>query len=102
MFHWRLWQLSSGNCQLPSGIMHRDAMSRDIIKRYSNGEVTVIWQPSICVHSGICARGLPRVFDPRRRPWVVLDHADTETIVNQVESCPSGALSYERVNPKSE
>ena len=77
-------------------------MSHDITRRYTNGEITVIWQPSICVHSGICARGLPKVFDPRRRPWILLEHADTVTIVNQVESCPSGALSYERVGPKTD
>ena len=34
-------------------------MNKDIIKRYSNGEITVVWQPSLCVHSAICARGLP-------------------------------------------
>ena len=73
-------------------------MNKDIIKRYSNGDVTVIWQPSLCVHSTICFRGLPQVFDPRRRPWVVLDGTDTETIVRQVEECPSGALSFERVS----
>jgi uncharacterized Fe-S cluster protein YjdI len=72
-------------------------MNKDIIKRYSNGDITVIWQPSLCVHSTICFRGLPKVFDPRRRPWVVLEGTDTETIVRQVEECPSGALSYERV-----
>ena len=71
-------------------------MNKDIIKRYSNGEITVIWQPSLCEHSTICFRGLPQVFDPRRRPWVVLEGTDTETIVQQVEKCPSGALSYER------
>jgi uncharacterized Fe-S cluster protein YjdI len=71
-------------------------MNKDIIKRYSNGEITVIWQPSLCVHSTICFRGLPTVFDPRRRPWVVLEGTDSETIVRQVEACPSGALSYER------
>jgi uncharacterized Fe-S cluster protein YjdI len=71
-------------------------MNKDIIKRYSNGEITVIWQPSLCVHSTICFRGLPKVFDPRRRPWVVLEGTDSETIVRQVEACPSGALSYER------
>ena len=71
-------------------------MNKDIIKRYRNGDVTVIWQPSLCVHSTICFRGLPQVFDPRRRPWVVLEGTDTETIVRQVEECPSGALSYER------
>jgi uncharacterized Fe-S cluster protein YjdI len=74
----------------------------EIIKRHSNGEVTVVWQPSLCVHSGICARGLPKVFDPRRRPWVILDGFDSETIVNQVERCPSGALSIERNTPEEE
>ena len=71
-----------------------------IIKRYSNGEITVVWQPSLCVHSGICARGLPQVIDPRRRPWVVLTGYDSDTITNQVEACPSGALSIERVAKK--
>ena len=71
---------------------------KNIVKRYSNGEITVVWQPSLCVHSGICARGLPKVFDPRRRPWVVLDGHDSATIVAQVERCPSGALSIERAD----
>ena len=66
---------------------------RKIVKRYSNGEVTVVWKPDLCVHSGLCARGLPLVFDPRRRPWVAIDAASTEAIVDQVAQCPSGALS---------
>ena len=78
-----------------------DGVKVDIIKRYSNGEITVVWQPSLCVHSGICARGLPKVFDPRRRPWVILDGFDTATIVEQVERCPSGALSIERATPEA-
>lgn len=77
-------------------------MSKEVIKRYTNGEVTVIWQPSLCVHSAICFRGMPAVFDPRRRPWVVLDGQATEAIITQIEECPSGALSYERVAAKSE
>jgi uncharacterized Fe-S cluster protein YjdI len=76
-------------------------MSKDIVKRYSNGEITVVWQPSLCGHSAICARGLPKVFDPRRRPWVVLDGLDSQTIADQVERCPSGALSRERVTPET-
>ena len=65
-------------------------------KRYTNGEITVVWKPDICIHSGICARGLPLVFDPRRRPWIDMQHADTATIEKQVAACPSGALSIER------
>ena len=67
-----------------------------MIKHYSNGEVTVVWQPDLCRHSGICARGLPTVFDPRRRPWIEMQHADSQTITAQVDRCPSGALSWIR------
>jgi uncharacterized Fe-S cluster protein YjdI len=71
-------------------------MGHPITKRYSNGEITVVWKPDLCHHSGICARGLPLVFDPRRRPWVMVQHADSQTIVEQVARCPSAALSIER------
>ncbi len=64
------------------------------VKRYSNGEVIVIWQSDVCIHSGVCFRGLPEVFDPRRRPWVSIEGATTQRIVGQVRQCPSGALSY--------
>jgi uncharacterized Fe-S cluster protein YjdI len=67
---------------------------KDIIKKYSNGEVTVIWQPSKCIHSTICFKGLPKVFDPGKRPWVNAQGAITEEIIKQVDKCPSGALSY--------
>ncbi len=60
---------------------------------YNNGEITILWQPHICIHSGICARGLHQVFDPARRPWIDMSHADSNTIREQVKKCPSGALS---------
>ena len=66
----------------------------DIIKEYTNGEVTVVWKPAQCIHSKLCWTNLRTVFDPRRRPWVDMTAADTETIKKQVELCPSGALSY--------
>ena len=66
---------------------------KTITKRYTNGEVTVVWQPHLCIHSGICFRGLPKVFDPRLRPWVMPENATSAEIVAQVGRCPSGALS---------
>lgn len=72
-------------------------MERDITKKYTNGEVTVVWKPQVCIHSTICwkaATGLPEVFNPSKRPWIELEAADTERIVDQVKKCPSGALSY--------
>jgi uncharacterized Fe-S cluster protein YjdI len=68
----------------------------DIEKKYSNGEVTIVWKPSECIHSTKCWKGLSDVFDPRRRPWITVEKSTTEKIVAQVDKCPSGALSYFR------
>lgn len=62
-------------------------------KYYTNGEVTVLWQPDKCTHSGMCARGLSSVFKPKQVPWVDMSGASSEEIVAQVTKCPSGALS---------
>ncbi|UAY51694.1 (4Fe-4S)-binding protein [Ferruginibacter albus] len=61
---------------------------------YTNGDITVVWKPETCIHSGICAHGLIEVFDPRRRPWIDMSKADTDKIREQVKKCPSGALSF--------
>jgi hypothetical protein len=37
---------------------------------------------------------LIQVFNPAKRPWVNMQGASTERIIQQVEQCPSGALSY--------
>lgn len=68
-------------------------MAHEIVKRYSNGEITVVWKPGLCIHSTNCWRGLPQVFDPRKRPWITIEAAPTQAIVDQVARCPSGALS---------
>ena len=67
------------------------------VRTYDNGEIRVIWRPALCIHSAVCARGLPAVFDPGRRPWVAIHAAPSDRITAQVDSCPSGALSWERV-----
>lgn len=67
---------------------------KDITKEYSNGEVTVVWKPNLCMHSEICFNGLPEVFNPKARPWINAEGASTKRIVEQVKKCPSGALSY--------
>jgi uncharacterized Fe-S cluster protein YjdI len=76
-------------------------MSDPITKFYDNGEVTVVWKPHLCKHSGVCARGLPAVFSPSRKPWIDVTQSDTNTITAQVERCPSGALSWVKSVGKS-
>jgi uncharacterized Fe-S cluster protein YjdI len=79
-------------------------MEKEITKKYSNGEITVVWKPNMCIHSAICFHALPGVFDPRKRPWITLEGGKTDEIIAQVGKCPSGALSHyrnaEMVNPE--
>ena len=66
----------------------------EIKKHYTNNEITIVWQPAKCIHSAICFKGLPQVFNPRKRPWVTLEGGQTSEIIEQINSCPSEALSY--------
>lgn len=64
-----------------------------VTKKYTNGEITVVWKPALCIHSKNCFTGLPGVFDPAKRPWIEPKGASSAEIVKQVSLCPSGALS---------
>jgi len=67
---------------------------KDITRKYTNGDVTIVWKPAMCIHSAICFKGLSNVFDPRKKPWITPEGATTEQIIDQIKKCPSGALSY--------
>jgi uncharacterized Fe-S cluster protein YjdI len=60
---------------------------------YPNGEITILWQPNLCTHSGVCVRTLGKVYNPKARPWIKTENATTQELIDQVKKCPSGALS---------
>lgn len=79
-------------------------MSRRL-QTYEAPDIIVTFDPEICTHSGNCVRGLPAVFDVRRRKWVHADAAPAEQVAAQIARCPSGALQWRRpgdVAPKPE
>jgi uncharacterized Fe-S cluster protein YjdI len=59
---------------------------------YEAESITVTFDPDVCRHSAVCLKGLPKVFDIRRRQWVDPTAASPEDVRAQVERCPSGAL----------
>jgi CDGSH-type Zn-finger protein/uncharacterized Fe-S cluster protein YjdI len=67
-------------------------------RTYATDAIRVYWDSSRCIHTGICLRGLPQVFDVRRRPWVELTAADADAVGATVARCPTGALRYERLD----
>jgi len=69
--------------------------------KYSNSKIIVTWDSGKCIKAGRCDGQLPQVFNVHKRPWVNIDGADAETIMRVIDSCPSGALSYEIPGKKS-
>lgn len=64
---------------------------------YEAEGLVVTFDPSVCVHSAVCLRTLPAVFDVRERRWVRLENADADTVAAAVAQCPSGALQAVRL-----
>jgi uncharacterized Fe-S cluster protein YjdI len=69
-------------------------------KEYSNGEVTIVWEAKKCIHSANCVGNLPEVFKPNEKPWIQAENSNTDDIIQAVEKCPSGALTYFMNNKK--
>ena len=69
-------------------------MEKEITKEYTNGELTVVWKPRACIHSEECIKALPDVYKPEGKPWITPEHATTRELKDQIDKCPSGALSY--------
>jgi uncharacterized Fe-S cluster protein YjdI len=69
----------------------------EITKKYSNDDITIIWKPSVCIHSTLCwkgEKGLKQVFNPMEKPWIKPEGGTTEQIIERVNACPSGAISF--------
>ena len=47
-------------------------------QRYERDEIVVTFDPDVCIHSAVCVRGLPAVFDVRRKRWVRSEAAPAE------------------------
>jgi uncharacterized Fe-S cluster protein YjdI len=66
------------------------------IERYANDDIEVTYDAAVCTHAARCVKGLPGVFDAKRKPWIDVGGADADAIEAQVARCPSGALGFSR------
>ena len=69
-------------------------MEKEIRKEYTNNEITIIWKPKSCIHAAECIKALPKVYRPKEKPWIQIEHATADELKEQIRKCPSGALSF--------
>ena len=63
-------------------------------RAYTAPGETVYYDRGRCLHFAECVRGLPHVFDAKKRPWIQPENASAEEVAEVVRRCPSGALHY--------
>ena len=68
------------------------------IQEYRGKEIVIRFEGKKCIHSRNCVLGQPEVFVASGKPWVRPDGAGAEDIAALVQTCPSGALTYERLD----
>jgi len=73
-------------------------MDQEKVKAFSNGEITIAWRPGRCIHAAKCVGTLPQVHKPGEKPWIQIENASTEELIEQIKTCPSGALTYTENN----
>ena len=67
-------------------------------KTYATEQIQVHWDSDRCIHTGWCSKALIDVFNPDQRPWIQLDAGELGEIIAVAEKCPSGALTYTRID----
>jgi len=69
------------------------------VHEYRGETITVRFDGSKCIHSRNCVLGLPSVFQANAtEPWIQPDNGALEDIVAAAHNCPSGAITYERLD----
>ena len=63
---------------------------------FPGAQVDVEWDERLCIHVGECGRATGELFVGGRKPWCQPDLVGVEEVVEVVERCPTGALTYAR------
>lgn len=68
--------------------------TKDSLKDYKGKNIIIHDNRGVCCHDGSCVILLPTVFRINEKPWIDPDGAGVAEIIDTIEKCPSGALSY--------
>jgi uncharacterized Fe-S cluster protein YjdI len=82
----------------PDAFREQARYATTVERVYANDRIEVTWEPTFCIHAAECLRGLPAVFDNRRRPWIIVDNGSAVDIAEVIQRCPTGALHFSRLD----
>jgi CDGSH-type Zn-finger protein/uncharacterized Fe-S cluster protein YjdI len=69
------------------------------VQEYCGERIVVRFEGGRCIHSRNCVLGNPAVFVPNAAgPWIRPDNAASEAVTAIARSCPSGAITYRRLD----
>jgi CDGSH-type Zn-finger protein/uncharacterized Fe-S cluster protein YjdI len=84
--------------EAPEDFREQPRYATTVERVYANDRIEVTWEPSFCIHAAECLRGLPAVFDNRRRPWITVENGSASEIGEVIQRCPTGALHFRRLD----
>lgn len=64
------------------------------LQSYETEDITVTFEPALCIHAAVCVRRLPEVFDTAHPRWIRPERAAAAEVARVVARCPTGALKY--------
>jgi CDGSH-type Zn-finger protein/uncharacterized Fe-S cluster protein YjdI len=74
-------------------------MSDDDTQEYRGQAIVIHFEGKKCIHSRNCVLGGPEVFVPNAPgAWIQPDGAPAEEVAALARNCPSGAITYERLD----
>lgn len=63
--------------------------------QFPGKDVAVEWDGRLCIHIAECGQAKGELFVGGRQPWCQPDLVSLQEVIDVVERCPSGALTYE-------
>ena len=71
----------------------------DQIEEYRGKHLVLRFDGKKCIHSRSCVLAQPSVYRANvQGPWIDPDGASVEAVMETAHQCPSGAISYERID----
>lgn len=75
------------------------SLEAEMSSEYRGEKITIRFDGSKCIHSRNCVLGLPKVFQANvPGEWIQPDNASVEDLIAVARSCPSGAITYDRLD----